>query len=356
MSTELHRYLAEVILGEREGLGPMFLRLAALPASWLYGAAVSARNASFRLGLRSIHRLPVPIASVGNLTAGGTGKTPFVEWMARRLKTDHGLPVAVVSRGYAATEGLPNDEARVLAENLPDVPHVQDPDRVAASKAAIDRHGARVILLDDGFQHRRLARDLDIVLLDALAPQGSYRLLPRGFLREPLVGLSRADLVVITRTHQASAASLEEARRLAATYAPSSPVVEAAHRVVGGDFAKRRAYVFCGIGQPRSFEMTAQAACGEVVGRRFFPDHHAYLREDVESLAQEALKRGADLLLTTHKDLVKVRHLGPCELPLEGLRIEIEIRKGAEALDVALARLAELTRTKDAGPRPRRSA
>ncbi|MBI1853647.1 MAG: tetraacyldisaccharide 4'-kinase [Planctomycetes bacterium] len=321
-------------------MGPSLIRAAALPASWLYAAGASARNAMFSTGVRRATRLAVPVVSVGNLTVGGTGKTPFVEWIARRLHDAHSLRVAIVSRGYGAAPGTLNDEAMVLHDNLPAIPHVQGADRVAAAREAIAKHGAEVIVLDDAFQHRRLARDLDIVLVDALAPHGSYRVLPRGLLREPLSGLRRADLIVLTRTHQASPGSIVAARDVASRFARGKPVVEAGHRVVGPDFRGRRAFLFCGIGQPRSFEMTATAACAEVAGRRFFPDHHAYARADVDAIVDEGKRRGADVLITTQKDWVKVRTLGTFALPIEPLRIEIEIRNGAEVLEAALDRIA----------------
>jgi tetraacyldisaccharide 4'-kinase len=345
MRFEVDRALAEVLSGERDGFLPGLLRAAALPPSWLYGGAAIARNLLFDAGIRRAHRVPVPVASIGNITAGGTGKTPLVEWAARRLRERAGVPVAIVSRGYAAVEGGRNDEALVLAENLPGVPHVQRPDRVAAARQAVGRNGARVLLLDDGFQHRRLARDLDVVLLDALASPRSYRLLPRGVLREPLSGLKRADLIVITRVNQASAEGVEAARAIARRFAPGRPVAKAALRSVGQTFKDRRAFLFCGIGQPRSFEQSAKECCGEIAGRRFFHDHHAYRREEIDAIAAEARRRGADLLLTTQKDFVKVRALGAFALPIETLRIEVELRSGADVLEGALDRLAERAAT-----------
>jgi tetraacyldisaccharide 4'-kinase len=351
MSPPLDRYFAEVLAGERHGFGPGLLRTAALPASWLYALGASGRNAAFSFGLRKAVRVSVPVVSVGNLTVGGTGKTPLVEWIVRRLTAVDGRRVAIVSRGYAAERGQPNDEALVLRDNLPDVPHVQGADRVAAAEEAIAVHGAEVIVLDDAFQHRRIARDLDVVLVDALAPHGSHRVLPRGLLREPLSGLRRADLVVLTRTHQAAPGALVAARDLVERHAPGTPLVETGLQVVGRDAAGRRAFLFCGIGQPRSFELTATAACGEVAGRRFFPDHHAYSRAEIDALADEAKRRGADLLLTTQKDWVKVRALGAFAIPIEPLRVAIDVRRGADVLEAAIDRVAGRTAARVGGAR-----
>ncbi len=151
-----------------------------------YRLLVETRNRHYDRAADAAKRVPVPVVSVGNLTTGGTGKTPMVAWLARWFQ-QRGLRPVIVSRGYGSQNGQPNDEARELAEQLPDVPHLQDADRVRGAQQAIAQHGAQVILLDDGFQHRRLHRDLDIVLVDALQPFGSEHLLPRGLLRSPSV-------------------------------------------------------------------------------------------------------------------------------------------------------------------------
>ncbi len=162
-----------------------------------YGAAVSARNFGFDRGWLRSHRALVPVVSVGNLTLGGTGKTPMVEWLARWFRSRE-VRVAILSRGYGHTGGI-NDEGLVLEENLPDVPHLQNPDRVALAQTAVRELESELIVLDDGFQHRRLARDLDVVLLDALDPFGLSQLCPRGLLREPVRSLRRAAVVVLSR-------------------------------------------------------------------------------------------------------------------------------------------------------------
>ena len=197
--------LHDLLSGRRRGLGAALLRgglrLAETPYAW----AMRWRNHRYDSGAATVHRLDVPVISVGNLTTGGTGKTPLVFWLAQWFR-DRAIPVAVVSRGYrapqaarAATATSENDEARELAARLPDVPHLQNPDRVAAARQAIRQFQCRAIILDDAFQHRRIGRDLDIVLLDALEPLGFGHVLPRGLLREPVEGLRRADLVALSR-------------------------------------------------------------------------------------------------------------------------------------------------------------
>ncbi len=156
-----------------------------------YTIAVTVRNRRYDRGAAEVHNVGVPIITVGNLSLGGTGKTPMVKWLAQRFQ-NAGLRVAIVSRGYGAADGKHNDEALELAQALPNVPHIQNRDRVAAAQRAIGEFKSQLILLDDGYQHRRLGRDLDIVLLDALEPFGFEHVFPRGTLREPLVGLQRA--------------------------------------------------------------------------------------------------------------------------------------------------------------------
>src|SRR5262245_1460980 len=176
------------------------MRLALRAASVPYGWGVRLRNRLYDRGWKRVARAPVPVVSVGNLTLGGTGKTPCVEYICRYYRSLD-LRVAVLSRGYGAEHG-PNDEALVLEENLPDVPHLQGADRVALARTAVEELESEVLVLDDGLQHRRLARDLDVVLVDATAPWGHGFLFPRGLLREAAGGLRRAGVVVLTRCDQ----------------------------------------------------------------------------------------------------------------------------------------------------------
>ena len=174
-------YFREVVSGRRQDLPSnslrSLLRVAEVPYTW----AVNRRNLRYDQGHNAVHRMGVPVVSVGNLTLGGTGKTPMVEWLARWF-LERNIKVGLVSRGYGAKQNGPNDEAKELAWKLPDVPHVQNPDRVAAARQAIDEHGCQAIVLDDAFQHRRIYRDLDILLIDALEPTGFGHVFPRGTL------------------------------------------------------------------------------------------------------------------------------------------------------------------------------
>ena len=322
------------------------LRLAEVP----YTAAVNWRNWRFDQGHSPAQRVGVPVVSVGNLTLGGTGKTPMVKWIAGWF-AERGVRVAIVSRGYGATTGGMNDEALELAQSLPEVPHVQNPNRVAGARAAIEKFNCQLILLDDGFQHRRLTRDLDVVLLDASAPFGFEHVFPRGMLREPITALERANVICLTRADLLDAADRQAIRRRVAELAPQAAWCEAAHaphemrNAVGqtqpiATLAGRRVAAFCGIGNPAEFRRTLEELGGDVVFWREFADHHAYGANDRAEMAAALGATDAEMVVTTHKDLVKlpVERLG--DRPLWALVIEMQLLAGRQVLEQALCRLA----------------
>jgi tetraacyldisaccharide 4'-kinase len=324
--------------GQRRGPWPALLRGGLRLASWPYGLAVRARNRMYDWGWREKYKAPVPVVSVGNLTVGGTGKTPCVEYVAR-LYRGCDRRVAVLSRGYGSERGR-NDEAMVLEENLPDVPHLQGPDRAALAATAVEELESEVLVLDDGFQHRRLARDLDVVLLDATNPWGHGHLLPRGLLREPPVGLRRAGAVVLTRCDQVGGAERGRLRDEVARLNPRVPVAETVHKPVdlnnGATSAAltrlrgRPVSAFCGLGNPEAFRRTLCDLGADVVAFRPFPDHHAYNRADVDDLRAWARRQAADgVVVTTQKDLVKLRldDLGGRELWALRIRLHVEVGK-----------------------------
>jgi tetraacyldisaccharide 4'-kinase len=329
-----------------------------------YGAALRLRNRLYdRPG--AAQRVGVPVVSVGNLTVGGTGKTPLVGWLARHLVAAGRQP-AVVSRGYRGRAGRGplvvsdgagprcdaatcGDEPFLLARTLDSVRVVVGADRVAAARAAVHA-GADVVVLDDGFQHRRLARDMDIVLLDASNPFGNYRLLPAGLLREPVSGLARADLVLITRSRAGERLAVIE--RVVRHHNPVAPILRTGHRLVGffddrGSQVESpaRAVAFCGVGNPSRFRIDLESTGVEVVGFRAYRDHHAYAREEIDELVRLARERDA-VLVTTEKDRVRMpwktgtRPPGP---PVLTLHIEAQLFEPQPLLD-ALGRVLARTR------------
>jgi tetraacyldisaccharide 4'-kinase len=341
------RFLA-LVRGDLRGPWPALQRGFLWGASLLYGLVVRSRNLFYDRGWWASERVEVPVVSVGNLTAGGTGKTPCVEYLAGFFR-DRDRRVCLLSRGYGSSEGA-NDEALVLEENLPDVPHLQGPDRVLLARTALDELESEILILDDGFQHRRLHRDLDIVLLDATAPWGHGHLLPRGLLREPPSSLKRAHAVLLTRCDQVAEADLERLRQQARRLAPQAVLAETVHRPVGlvngsGQTAPlglvRGAPVaaFCGLGNPEAFRRTVRDLDANLVAFRAYPDHHPYRREDVEELQCWAASLPANaILLTTQKDLVKLRVDQLAARPLWAVRIRLAFREGQAALENLLDR------------------
>jgi tetraacyldisaccharide 4'-kinase len=321
------------------GLSRSLLRLAEFPYTW----AVRIRNASFDRGTKPVHRVDVPVISVGNITTGGTGKTPMVAWLARWFRHQN-VRVALISRGYGAADGGQNDEARELESLLPDVPHLQNPDRVAASQVAIEELATQLIILDDGFQHRRIHRDLEIVLVDALQPFGYGHVLPRGLLREPLSGLQRADVLVLSRADAVSEECRTELREQVRRWAPQATWCETAHQPTwlvdaGGEqhpvaeLGGKRVAAFCGIGNPAAFRQALERLGCEVVAFRIFPDHHAYQREDLDQLNQWVSDASPDLVVCTRKDQVKLAVDCLNRVPLLALAVEIKMMDGLPQLE-----------------------
>ena len=346
MTLDQTRYRA-LVRGEIRGLGPSLarlgLRLLALP----YSLATWARNLAYDRGWKTVFHAGIPVISVGNLTVGGTGKTPTVELLADWLRR-WGVRVVILSRGYGAEEG-PNDEALVLEENLPDVPHLQGADRVALAQIACEELASEVVLLDDGFQHRRLHRDLDVVLLDATDPFGGGRQLPAGLLRESVRALRRADLVLLTRCNAVGAARREEIHRRVAQVVGAVPwgevcfVPSRLQRHEGREqpiswLAGRHVLAFCGLGNPSAFWQTLGDAGAEVIDQRPFPDHHRYTRQDVLELTQWARDRCPEAVITTQKDLVKLRLGELAGVPLYAVRIVARVDSGTQELEQALRR------------------
>ncbi len=296
-----------------------------------------------------MHRAGVPVISIGNLTVGGTGKTPCVEYVARLLR-EHDLQVAILSRGYGVEAGR-NDEAMVLEENLPDVPHYQGRDRVAFAAIAIEESESEVLVLDDGFQHRRLARALDIVLIDATDPWAAGYLFPRGGLREPRPNLRRAGLILLTRCDAVEAAVLSDLRATIQRLSPAVPLAQSIHaplELLAGEARKpveglrgRPVAAFCGIGNPDAFRRTLIDLGADVRDFRAFPDHHPYSRGDVEELQRWAGEQAPDAwLVTTQKDWVKLRVDELGGRPLWAVRIGLKITDGQDRFDQAVRKAA----------------
>ncbi|MSR45913.1 MAG: tetraacyldisaccharide 4'-kinase [Planctomycetes bacterium] len=287
-------------------------------ASALYGTGRALHRALYRGGLKRKQRLPALVVSVGNLVAGGVGKTPFCAWLAEALLS-RGLRVMVLARGYGRARGAKwNDEGEWLARRLPAVRVVQAPDRARAAASALAAAPVDVVLLDDGFQHEPLARDLDVVLVDARVPFANGHLLPRGPLRERPAALARAQWIVATRCERIDATTLARTRAAVAAVAPSSRFVAAAFPIVAlRDGEQRRApewlagqrVVLCaGVGDPDSVRRTLADLGAELVGERIHADHHRYSYRDLEEARRAAAAARARWVVTA-KDAVKLDRL-----------------------------------------------
>jgi tetraacyldisaccharide 4'-kinase len=352
----------DIVSGARRGARAAAARAALGALSFPYAAAVRGRRWLYRRGVFRSRRAPVPVISVGNITVGGTGKTPFVEYLVKGLR-ERGRRPAVVMRGYGRRRGEPSDEAALLAVNLGrDVPVIEDPDRLRGCEAARGR-GADVAVLDDGFQHVRLERDLDVVVLDATSPFGFGRLFPAGCLREAPESLARADVIVISRADLPGPAELDAIRARASELAPDAFVIEGVHmptrletvkgvegpafeRVFSGPVA-----AFAGVGNPYAFGMTLRRLGAKLVLSKRFADHHRYRPAELACLAEEAEARGAGFVLTTQKDAVR---LGGDDWPVTApplyvLRAEFELRGDDRVFWELVARALE-REAEGAGP------
>ena len=328
------------------------LRLIASLGEPFYYAGSAWKNRSFGRNPAKAIRVGVPVISIGNVTVGGTGKTPMVEWVVRQL-LDGGKRPTIISRGYGAKAGEANDEARELAQKLPDVPHIQNPDRVAAAREAIERLDCDCLVLDDAFQHRRIARDLDLVLLDATEPFGYGHLLPRGLLRESLAGLRRADAVILTRADACDNEARDEIWRTVEKYLPQAVRIEAAHapanllaadgtRLPLDELHGQRIAAFCGIGNPAAFRATLEECGAEIVDFLAFPDHCTYDENYIAALTKwiDGLT-DVDHLICTHKDLVKVSRETIGNALLFALTIGMDFRCGESELAGMVQRAVE---------------
>ena len=328
-----------------------------------YRSLLAARDWLYGRGVLKSRRLDRPVVAIGNVTVGGTGKTPAVMLVVETL-LQLGHRPAVVSRGYGRrTDGVrvvadtakifvepedAGDEPFLLARRLPGVPVVVGANRGEAAQLAVERFDASVIVLDDAFQHRTLDKDLEIVMARAHAPWGNGRLLPAGPLREPLAALARAHVVVATGARDAD--DVADVMPAIARYAPGVPVIPAmyvatecwdARRMQPAsldDLRSARVLGFAGIGAPEGFRRTLEELGATVTGLVAFDDHHWYTSTDVGRLVERARALGADALVTTEKDWVRLLRLGAVRMPLWVVSVRLELLGALDAWHAAFVR------------------
>jgi tetraacyldisaccharide 4'-kinase len=319
------------------------------PLSLVYGAVTHLRARAYRKGILEPSRLDGTVISVGNLTVGGTGKTPMVMWIVERLASE-GKNVGVLTRGYRGrpsaageeTSRLPwsaasSDEVCMMQGRLcEDVTFGVGPDRYENGVELIKR-GVNWFVLDDGFQHLQLARDVDIVLIDATNPFGGGRLLPAGRLREPRSALARADIVVITRSNHAPAVEAAVRRETDASIYYARPELDAIHSFTGGQLGGNVApsalgplFAFCAIGNPQAFVADLRSWGIAIAGQKFFPDHHRFTEADEEEILREAAAAGAAGLICTEKDLYNLRAIHYAQMPIFFCAISMHIDRADE--------------------------
>ena len=379
---ELERWGSDVIFGRAKGLRAAMTRMLMRTLSGVYRLIVQGRLWAFRNGWIPQHHLGTLVVSIGNVTVGGTGKTPVVELLARAL-CERGRRVAILSRGYKSrklespqhwadangrplpAEELPKivstgsqllldskfagDEPYMLARNLAGVAVIVDKDRVKGGRFAVGQLGADTLLLDDGMQYLRLAHAMDIVLVDAREPFGTEALLPRGTLREPPGNLRRASYILITKCDGGSNETLVTRLR---RYNRTAEIIECTHGPIHLEnlFTSERqpleflkdkwVAAISGIAIPENFEHALEKLGARVEIRRRFPDHHRFPRKEIDKFMQRCVERDMELILTTEKDAVRFPRPSELDVPVYFLRIEVKILKGQEAWDGLLDRLS----------------
>lgn len=344
-------YFLAVIKGEKKGFIASFLRYILWIFSYPFRLLVAFRNFAFDHGWVRSYYPPVPLViSIGNITAGGTGKTPVTLMIAQEFKEK--IPMAILSRGYRSQAekfcapiflnknrgvvhpaSLCGDEPYLLSDNLPDAYVIVGKDRHLASKMAA-RFGAQVILLDDGMQHRKIARDLEVVVLDLLDPFGQGYFLPRGLLREGVDSLARADLIILNHAHDHSRF---EAIKRQISQSTSAPVVATEMAVIDvldlqgktvGSLQGKKVGIFCGIAHPEYFRKTITEMGANIVGEHFFADHDSLNLNDLQYFGKECLAFGAELLVCTEKDRVKISDPVELCLPIGWVKTKLKVVEG----------------------------
>ncbi len=326
------------------------------PLTVPYGAATRARTRAYEIGLLRSKRLNARVISVGNLTVGGTGKTPMVLWIAERLVAE-GKRAAILTRGYHGAigpDGPTSDEVSLFKVRLGDrIAIGVGADRYARGSELVAQ-GIEWFVLDDGFQHLQLARDVDIVLIDAMNPFGGGRLLPSGFMREPKTALSRADVIVITRSSRAPAIEAAVRRETDSPLFYARPWLDSVRLIADdsqveiGEARRRKWLLFCGIGNPNAIVSDLREWGFQICGPRFFRDHHRYTQSEIGEMAAQALAAGAGGLLCTEKDRFNLPGMQSIPLEIAYCRISMQLDKGEEFWSEIQTRVA-ISRSKMPG-------
>ncbi len=339
MNQQAHRNL---ISGRSTGLPATLLRFSMGVAATGYSLVVRLHNFLYSKRWLKIHTADVPVISIGNITAGGTGKTPLVIWICKFLQNKN-VPCAILTRGYKAQVTI--DEPAILVESCPQAKVIVNPNRVEAAAEAVDKFGAKVLIMDDGFQHRGLYRDLDIVTIDATCPFGYGKLLPAGLLREPVSSLKRADAAVVTRCDQISESELSRIEKKLQLIKPDMVIAKSIHsptcakyttgeKITIEQLKDKKIFAFCGIGNPDAFLNTIRNTGANLIGSKIYNDHYHYTNDCLADIYEQARYLNADLILTTQKDWTRTTLpvSAKKDIPFGYLAVEIKLTSGEDKL------------------------
>ena len=345
------------------------IKILAVAMSLPYRLIITFRNWLYDKKIFAVVKLPCPVISVGNITAGGTGKTPCVVMLAQMLQS-HGFKPAILSRGYGGkntksvnivSDGknilldskTAGDEPFLMAQSLRSIPIIVGPQRIKTGSAAINRFGANVLICDDAMQHRQIFRDISLVLLDSQDPLGNGHVLPRGKLREPIAGLERASAFLLTRTDETSKADNINNKLKQVGNIPIFTSIHKIKDVIKGDYSDKwpisglkgkKVCAFCGIAKPDSFKKSLLAAQAHILSLDTFPDHHNYNRAELEIIKNKFYDYKADLIITTQKDGMRLQNFADFLSLIYMMRIEMKITPSRELFDnFILDRLAATT-------------
>ena len=334
------------------------IKIIASAISWPYRLIINFRNWLYDKNIFAVVKLPCPMISVGNITVGGTGKTPCVIMLAKMLQF-HGFKPAILSRGYGGNSSksvnivsdgknilldskTAGDEPFLMAQSLKNIPIIVGSQRIKTGRVAISQFGANVLICDDAMQHRQIFRDINLVLLDNQKPFGNGFVLPRGKLREPIAGLKRASAFLLTRTDETTEAE-NISRKLAQV--GNIPIFTSIHKpqdVIKGDYSDiwptsdlggKKVCAFCGIAKPDSFKKSLLAAQANILSWDTFPDHHNYRLDDLETIKNNFCNYKADLIITTQKDGMRLQNFPEFLSMIYMMRIEMEITPSRELFD-----------------------
>ena len=365
----IRRYLKKIIDGSKKGKTAAVIRFLLLLLSMFYAQLAKIRSVLYQNNILKKKEADVPVISIGNITTGGTGKTPFTAFLADKLKSKY--KIAIISRGYGANKDVEEpfliknedklfadavqagDELFMLARSSEQLIFIRSANRYQGTKLAVDQ-GAELILLDDGFQHYQLKRNADIVLVDAEEPFSNNRVLPAGLLREPFAALKRADIFLLNRSKNVDYGQIKELKDSLNTLCPLNEGIfraetrlencmsVASQEKENPNFLKeKKVFAFSGIGSPEAFEKSIERAGASVVSYRIFKDHYNYQKEDLLTLLDQYSASQADLILTTEKDAVKLFNFAEMigDLPFYYLKISLEIEEREKLLEIIQAKI-----------------